>query len=259
MHRVTKRRVACVIAAAVALYSAAAPAQKDVGQALNREDSRVSQGARAQDKVDAVHDDTRKRIDQYKAVEKQIDGLQAYLEQLNLQIKDQTTELDSIHQSIDEVTVIERQIVPLMLRMIDSLEQFVALDLPFLTEERTARVEKLKGLMGSADVTVAEKFRNVMAAYETEIEYGNTIEAYRGSLEQDGGAREVDYLRIGRLGLFYQTLDGRQYGRWDADNGRWETLPASYSGQIQQGIRIARAQTAPDLIRLPIETAEAAQ
>lgn len=253
------RRLTLCALAALAVVSGNAQAQSAVESALSKEGSRAQQAARAQQKVDAVHSETRKRIDEYKAIEKQIDGLQAYLEQLNLQIQDQSAELQSLQGSVAEVTVIERQITPLMLRMIDALEQFVSLDLPFLQAERSQRVEKLQQLMGRADVTVAEKFRAVMRAYETEIEYGNTIEAYRGTLMSEGAAREVDYLRIGRLAVFYQSLDGASYGRWNAEQNTWESLPASYGSQIQQGIRIARAQVAPDLIRLPLQTAEAAQ
>lgn len=258
MQAVLNWRFWCGITA-LTLASLSVQAQQAVDSALNKEGNRVNQGAKAQAKVDALHSETRKRIDEYKGVEKQIDGLQAYLKQLQLQIQDQAVELEAVRGSVAEVTVIERQITPLMLRMIDSLDQFVTLDLPFLQDERQERVAKLQQLMGRADVTVAEKFRNVMRAYETEIEYGNTIEAYRGSLTAQGGDREVDYLRVGRLALFYQALDGSQYGRWNAATKDWEALPASYGGQIQQGIRIARAQVAPDLIRLPLQTAEAGQ
>ena len=242
-----------------AFLAAPAVAQQTVERGISKEKTRVSQAAKAQDQVDAVHDETRKRIEDYKAVEKQIDGLKAYLEQLDLQIADQADELGGLKDSIAEVTVIERQITPLMLRMIDALEQFVALDVPFLLDERQERVERLKDLMGSADVTVAEKFRSVMNAFETEIEYGNTIEAFRGPLKDGSGEREVDFLRVGRLAMFYQSLDGAQRGRWNAESGSWDSLPGEYAGQIQQGIRIARSQVAPDLIRLPLLTAEASQ
>ena len=258
MYALSSWRLSGALAATIAVCSTASFAQQGVDQALSKEQTRINQGAAAQDQIDSVHSETRKRIDEYKAVEKQIEGLETYLAQLDLQIRDQATELESVRESVAEVTVIERQITPLMLRMIDALEQFVALDMPFLQEQRSDRVGRLQQMMGSADVTVAEKFRNVMNAYEIELEYGNTIEAYRGALAKaDGAGKEVDFLRIGRLGLFYQSLDGSENGRWNGDSGAWEALDAAYSSQIQQGIRIAREQTAPDLIRLPIQTAEA--
>lgn len=237
--------------------AASMPLHAQLDNAISREAARVQQGAEAQKRVDQVYDQTRDRVAEFKSVTKQADGLRVYLEQLGKQLESQTAELAEIEQSIQDVTVIERQVVPLMLRMIDGLEQFVALDLPFLAEERTRRLASLRELLGRADVTVAEKFRNVMQAYTTEIDYGRTIEAYRGTLP--GTEREVDFLRIGRVAMFYESLDGKEVGRWSPDAGNFEQLSGAYRGQINQGIRIAREQAAPDLIRLPIQTAGVAK
>ncbi|MGB0217896.1 MAG: DUF3450 domain-containing protein [Sinimarinibacterium flocculans] len=252
---VSKTPMRALMLASLVLASSSASAQLD--NAIAKEATRVEKGAQAQDKVDQIYDQTRDSVTEFKSVTKQADGLRVYLQQLQKQLQNQATELAEIEQSVQDVTVIERQIVPLMLRMIDGLEQFVALDLPFLLEERRERVSGLRGLLERADVTVAEKFRNVMAAYTTEIEYGRTIEAYRGTLP--GTDREVDFLRIGRIAMFYESLDGKEVGRWNADGKAFEQLSGAYRGQIGQGIRIAREQAAPDLIRLPIQTAGAAQ
>ena len=83
-----------------------------------------------------------------------------------------------------------------MLKMIDALDQFVELDMPFLLEERRQRVAFLRTLLERSDVTVAEKFRRLLEAYEIENDYGRTIESYKGSLDVDGASREVDFLRI---------------------------------------------------------------
>jgi len=53
--------------------------------------------------------------------------------------------------------------------------------------------------------------------------------------------------------LLYQSLDGMESGVWLKDEGRWETLPATYNSQIQEGLKIAREQAAPpNLIRMPL-------
>ena len=49
-----------------------------------------------------------------------------------------------------------------MIRMIDGVEQFVELDLPFLLKERRARVSRLRDMMDRADVAVSEKFSQVL-------------------------------------------------------------------------------------------------
>ena len=108
-------------------------------------------------------------------------------------------------------------------------------------------------------MTVAEKFRRLLEAYEIENDYGRTIEAYKGSLELDGAVREVDFLRIGRTALLYQTVDSEIFGMWDKTNREWVPLSAEYRNQIRAGIKMARKQVAPNLLILPIAAPEAVQ
>jgi hypothetical protein len=145
-----------------------------------------------------------------------------------------------------------------MLRMIDAIETFVALDLPFLIEERTERIAELRKLMTRADVTDAEKYRQIMEAYQIENEYGRTIESYRGVVELGGRETTVDFLRFGRIALVYQSLDQADSGVWNQETRSWDPLDSSYRSAIRQGLRIARKQAAPDLIRLPLPAATSA-
>jgi len=168
-------------------------------------------------------------------------------------------EKDSLRNQIESVTVIGREVTGLMLRMVESLDQFVDFDVPFLPDERRERVERLKVLMDRADVTNAEKYRRILEAYQIENDFGRTIEAYRGSLEGDGDTRTVDFLRVGRVALIYQTLDGKKVGVWSQSDQSWQPLDGSYRPAVRQGLRIARKQAAPDLLRLPIPTAEDAR
>jgi hypothetical protein len=114
-------------------------------------------------------------------------------------------------------------------------------------------------MLERSDVTVAEKFRRLLEAYEIENDYGRTIEAYKGSLEVDGASREVDFLRIGRTILLYQTVDAEIFGMWDRNAREWVSLPAEYRNQIRAGIRMAHKQIAPDLLLLPIPAPETAE
>jgi hypothetical protein len=138
--------------------------------------------------------------------------------------------------------------------MIDGLEQFVALDVPFLAEERNSRVANLTTVLERADVTAAEKFRVVMEAWQIENDYGRTIEAYTDELVINGNTREVDVLRIGRVALMYQTPDGQISGSWDKEAGDWVEVDSSYRNAIRNGIRLARNQIGPDLLLLPISS-----
>jgi hypothetical protein len=142
--------------------------------------------------------------------------------------------------------------------MIEALENFVQLDLPFLPDERSRRIADLRELMIRADVTDSERYRRIAEAYQIENEYGRTIEAYQGELDLDGQKRQVDFLRVGRIAFLYQTLDGAKTGVWDHRSQAWTEASAS-RGDVRKGLRIARKQTAPDLLKLPVPSPEAAE
>ncbi|MBK7171247.1 MAG: DUF3450 domain-containing protein [Gammaproteobacteria bacterium] len=223
---------------------------------------RVSQasaeaGQASQAKIDKIADETRDLLQEYKTVTKQIDGLKVYNARLEKQIANQTTRASQIDQSIADVTIIQRQITPLVIRMIDGLEEFVALDLPFHLQERGDRIAFLRNNLDRADVTTAEKFRQVLEAYKIEIEYGRKIDTYKDTITIEGVEREVNVLRVGRVALLYQTPDLAVSGHWNVATRSWEELDsAQYRSAIQNGIRMANKQAAIDLLMLPVAAPE---
>ncbi len=208
--------------------------------------------AAMQEQIDGISDETDALVAKYRTALKQIDSIGIYNGQLRGLISSQEEELTSLQEQLDRVEEVGRSVTPLMLRMIDALEATVDLDLPFLLDERTEDVAALRKLMTKASVSTSEKYRMIMETYQNENEFGRTIEAYRANLEVDGGVVKVDFLRFGRIALVYQTLDGRESGVWNQQTHSWEKLDASYRSAIREGLRIARKQSAPDLIRLPL-------
>jgi hypothetical protein len=252
----TRSVLTAFCAGAVGILLANSAAAQQLNQVLNQGERRIQLAQESQQRVDAVVDQARSLADQYRQTLREIEGLEVYNTLLERQVARQDDQKQQVRESIDQVTVIQRQIVPLMDRMIAGLEQFVALDVPFLEEERRERVERLQALLERQDVSVAEKFRRVMEAYQIENEYGRTIENYKGSLEVDGLVREVDFLRIGRVTLVYQTTDGQMQGVWDQSSGQWVALGGEYRNRIRQGLRVARRQIAPELLLLPVPAPE---
>ncbi len=214
---------------------------------------------RSQAKIDALTEETRDLLSEYKTVLKEIEGLQVYNSQLQKQIDNQSTEMRELSTSIDQVTLIERQISPFMLRMIDGLEQFISLDMPFLLDERNKRAQELRLMLERADVAVSEKFNQVFRAYQIENEYGRTMESYSETINLDGAERKVDILKIGRVVLAYQTLDGGATGIWNKETKAWEPLSDDFSQSVRNGIKMARKQLAVDLITMPVTGPEAAE
>jgi septal ring factor EnvC (AmiA/AmiB activator) len=210
------------------------------------------ESATVQKRIDELSDQTDELVAKYRTVLKQIDSIRIYNRQIRELITSQEAELASLQDQLDRVEIVGRNVTPLMYRMIDALDALLALDLPYLIEERTERIAALRKLMTRADVTSAEKYRRIMEAYQTENEYGRTIEAYRSTLRRGDRDVKVDFLRFGRIALVYQTLDGMEAGVWNQAKKDWEPLDASYRTAIREGLRIARKQAAPDLIRLPL-------
>ena len=203
--------------------------------------------------VSDLSDETQDLLGQYRLVMQQIDRLIAYNDYVERLIVDQEAQIKDIREQLDQFALIERGIVPLMLDSIDTLDKFIDLDVPFLLEERKTRGARLRTIMNLSDVTVSEKYRQIMDAYQIETTYGRDIEAYTGLLEIGGVSRQVDFLRIGRTSLTYQTPDQEETGFWNKQDRRWEKLPNKYQNYVTQGLRVARKQVTPNLLELPIE------
>lgn len=227
-------------------------------EAIDNQVKANQSAAASQQSIDALRDQTQRMLDEYREALRQTEVLQAYNEHLRRMVESQRAEKVSLERQIKDVEVTRRDLVPLMLRMTETLQRFVQLDRPFLPEERSRRMAELDSLMGRADVSDAEKFRRLLEVYQIENEYGKTIEAYRAELKGDSNTRTVDFLRFGRIGLFYQTLDGRESGIWNNQTRGWETLPPDFHTPIHHGLAIARKERAPELLPIAIEAPEAA-
>lgn len=257
-NRQTNRMGAMFVGLALALTSpfAAANSLNDIFQVAEQ----MNQAAiRSQSKIDSLTEETRKLLNEYKTVLKEIEGLRVYNRQLEKQIGNQEVEMAALSESIDKVTIIERQITPLMLRMIDGLEQFVNLDMPFLIKERNDRIDRLREMMDRADVAVSEKFSQVLRAYQIENEYGRTMETYGDTIMIDGVERKVDILKVGRVALVYQTPDGEETGMFNKNTNAYEAVGDEYQASVRQGIRMARQQATQDMFSIPVHGAEAAE
>jgi len=142
-------------------FSAGMVSAQSLDEVLGVRAATTQDGRKSQTKIDEIADNTRDLLSQYKQVMKVVDGLRVYNKQQERLIAGQETEMAELNASIDNVTVIERQIGPLIERMIDNLEKYIELDTPFLIGERRDRVEFLKETLDRPDVSVAEKFSQV--------------------------------------------------------------------------------------------------
>jgi len=252
----SSRHIAFAFLAATAMFVSDGVLAQSVDQVLQADQRRLNLARQSQERINNIVEGTRSLEDQYRAINKEIDGLKVYNRLMTAQVESQAATLEDISLSMDQVDVINRQIFPLMERMIDGLEQSIALDLPFLMDERTKRIEDLKSIMERSDVTVAEKFRKVMEAYQIENDYGSSAEYYEETLTIEGQPRAFNILRIGRIGLYFQSDDTKITGRWDNAARQW-VVDDSARNEVRKGLRMARQLIAPELINIPVSAPEA--
>jgi len=212
--------------------------------------------AEPQDASAVPQDQAEALVKEYMQTMALVDGLTVYNQQQERLLQDQEREITQLNSSIDKVTYIKRQIGPLTERMIDNLEKFVELDLPFLIKERRARIKSLRDMLEGPDISAAEKFSNVLKAYQEEIDYGKTKQAYTDFIELNGQSRQVDILRWGRVILAFQTPDGEITGAWDNEARQWKVLPNVYHDGVRDGLRIARQTMTNNFVILPTPAPE---
>ncbi len=225
----------------------------------------------SQRRIDATAQQSDALLRQFQLVNKQIEGLQVYNAQLSRQIDNQRRTMSEIEQSIENAALIERQITPLSLSMLDALEQFIRLDLPFKLAERQSSIDQVRKNMDSASFSAAEKSRQVLELYDIESEYSATIEQFDGLLGMDGSLgtdellgiagqqRQGTFLRIGRLALLFQSGDQALTKVWDKNTGQWQEVSANeYRRSVADAIRMAKKQAPLDMMKLPIAAPEPA-
>jgi len=247
----SSRRISVALFATTIIAASGSVLAQTVDQVLQAEDRRLNLAQQSQERINTIVEGTRSLEDQYRAINKEIDGLKVYNRLMTAQTSGQQAVLEDIALSMDQVDVINRQIFPLMERMIDGLGQSVKLDVPFLMEERTDRIDNLRSIMERSDVSVAEKFRKDMEAYQIENDFGSSSEWYTQSLTLDGATRSYNILRIGRIGLFFQSDDAKITGRWDNTARGW-VMDNSARSDIRTGLRMAKQLIAPVLIVIPV-------
>ena len=208
--------------------------------------------ANSQQKIDQLSRETRILLEEYRSLRESTEYQQAYTSELEQLQAAQQAQIESLNRQIAQARITRQRILPLMRSMAEALEQFVLLDLPFHQEERLAGVLQLKQRLGRPDLSVSARFRLLLEAYQIEQDYGVTLEAWRGPVSQEGETRSVEFLRLGRAALYFQSLDRETSAYWDATRRAWLPLTGDSNRALSQALRVARKETAPQLLSLPI-------
>jgi septal ring factor EnvC (AmiA/AmiB activator) len=244
---------ALVGAFAFASNSVIADPLKDI---QNAEGQTIKAAQQSQNKIDNLFGQTIELKAEYDQAVTQTEILKVYNDHLARLVADQNSSIESLNKQIGEIDTTKRNVVPLMYRMIETLEQFIKADVPFETEKRLARVEKLRELMTNSSVATSEKYRQVLETYLAEKDHSTVVDASQGKLLLDGKEITVDFARVGRVAYVAQSLDLKNAWVWNNTAKQWDALGEEYLKPVTDLIRMARKQKSYDLVQLPIFGAE---
>jgi len=256
-NKFMQRSISLAASALFALLLISSAQAQVLDSTIVREARINTDAATSQKRVTSLAQQTSDLLAEFRAVVSETDSLKIYNDQLEIVVMDQRAEVTSINRQLEGLEATNRGVVPLMLEMIETLGQMIESDMPFRLDERRRRVERLANMMDQADVTTSEKYRRIMEAYQGELKYGHTTESYPEPLPTTG--QTVDFLRVGRTLLVYQTSDQETTGWFNPTTRIYEEIPERYRLEVKEGISIARNEKAPDLVVLPVPGPEVAQ
>ncbi|MFT5161607.1 MAG: hypothetical protein ACI9FJ_000172 [Alteromonadaceae bacterium] len=253
--RIRKSLIASAMVGALAFVGSNAVAEPL--EELHKVESKIHKaGAKSQEKINNTYEQGQILVGEYRGVVDETENLKVYNDYVAGLVRSQQADIDSLNGQIQEIENTKKNVVPLMFKMIDTLEAFVKADIPIKRDERLARVATLRENMSRADITVSERYRQVLEAYQIEKDYGSLTQAWQGALNVDGRERTVDFVQFGRIAYLALSLDMKNAWVWDNNAGDWKKLDESYLRSVSRAIRVARGQSAPELVKLPIFAAE---
>jgi len=213
--------------------------------------------AKSQKKIDSIYEQTIDLLGEYRNVVDEGEVLKGYNDHVQRMVNSQKENIASLQEQINGIDKVKQGVVPLMYKMIDTLETFVDLDVPMNLERRIERVEGLRAVMDDSNVTTSEQFRLVLEAYEIEASYGNIFDAYQGELDLGDRTITADFVHMGRVALMAQSLDFKNAWVWNNNTRSWDELGEEYFKPIRDSIAMARKQLPMDLTKLPVFAAGA--
>lgn len=238
----------CMVLLGLAIPALAGSLDQGLELAKDLNDQAVS----SQKKIDSATAKTKAMLEEYQQLMLDSDFHETQKNQLLNALEQQRQKKQSLQQQLQQIQQTEKRLAPLLLSMVQALERFILLDVPFHHQKRIDSVLVLRERILDPALTLADRFQLVMEAFQIELDYGYSLEAYRDQIAWQGEQRSVECLRIGRLALYFVTPDGNTVGIWNRGEKRWQLLSPDYRRPILDGIKVAKGLVAPELLPLPL-------
>jgi hypothetical protein len=258
MSKVSRKSLVATTIIGALTFASSSYAAADILKSLQNEEAKIFKASvKSQNKINNIYEQTQELIAEYRNVVDQAEVLKGYNDHIQRLVDAQKEEIQSLQDQIDSIDKIKQGVVPLMYKMIDTLEQFVELDIPINLEKRKERIARLREVMKDPNVTTSEQFRLVLEAYEIESDYGTIFDAYQGELKLADRTITADFVHMGRIAFLAESLDLKHAWVWNNETRAWEELGEEYIKPITDAVRMARKQLPMDLVKLPIFAAGA--
>lgn len=235
-----------------ALVATGAGYAQTPGEAIESALQLNSRALAAQQRIDRLATERKNLLNEIDIIEQAGSAYALRNRELEQQISALQQNLVEIDADLRAVSETETGIIATLDAMIDALEQFITLDLPFRTEARLEKIAGLRSELLRADLDVTDKYQAVVSAYLDEIRFGYTHSVIQQRIDTANGVRTVNILRLGRAGLWYVTPDGDHAGRWDPRQSQW--IDADTDRQaVLDGIAMVRDSAKPVVVSLPVQ------
>ncbi len=223
--------------------------------AANREGNRAE--AQVQREINALSDSRRALFEAYDGLSRELASLSAYNIQLQRMLDDQREQRQTRKSTLEKLADTRREVMPLLLAMVDWLEKLASADLPYRLEEHPQAIAELRRDLDRGDLDLGTRYERVLERYTQALADGRQVEVYSGT-SPSNTEEIVDFLKIGRLALFYRSPDGQHGGAWDAARQQWVHLGGDEMPALARAMRTVRKETPPELLRLPLQAPTAA-
>lgn len=214
-----------------------------------------------------------KTVDTHQQVQKKLEAWADEQADLASRYRSAKAQIDYLEKRRDfeekEVAALDEGIAELGRRLVESvrlndsledtlnavmgrLEAWVDRDIPFLTEERSARLASVREQIARPDVTGAEKLRRVLEALQVEANYGNAPDVSQERIEVGGEEIFADVIRIGRVSVFWRSPDGKRVGEFDRGKNKWVGLGDKYIRPVSEVREMVLRVRSTRVLSLPL-------
>lgn len=243
--------VALLLLVPIGAYGATAPdkVHSDMAKAVESESKAQAKYIDWSDKKASISDDIR----DMKAMD---DWLSFQTKKYARYIEKQKAVIAELERRKEEAKKIRMQLEPFLETVVNTLEEFVSQDMPFLPDERQQRIAFLRASLDDYRLDLSEKLRRVFEALLVETEYGRNVATTTRDLTLESGLTQVSVFRLGRTALFYQATDGSAAGVWNKATNSWTPLDQEFARTLRRARDMAERKRAVELLELPIGAAQ---